>query len=182
MDEYFYCPLDDGDDFPGSTNCGGEDFGSRLALDVHFMQAHGGMEPPVRLALQGSAHPSHESDYASAMCALRPFVASENPDFHGAPVTPHTGGWGQLGAGAGIGQGLPQARYVIWSQGTPIAWYLNDRTDQGWVFPEGDYYKYDRITSRHQSKIGAALKMMQAEEIDTTWPAPWLAAYERIWS
>jgi hypothetical protein len=47
---------------------------------------------------------------------------------------------------------------VVWSQGTPIAWYLNDRTDEG--FPVGDYYKYDRVTSRHQNKIGAALAIV----------------------
>lgn len=158
--DYFYCPLDDGEDFPGSANCGGADFGSRLALDIHYSEAHLNAGAPVRLALAGTKHPSHPADYAEALRALRPFVASENPDFHGAPVVPGSGGWGMLGVGAGIGQGLPQARYVVWSQGTPIAWYLNDSTDEGWVFPEGDYYRYDRITSRHQNKIGAALKLV----------------------
>ena len=166
--EYFYCPLDDGDDFPGSTNCGGDDFGSRLALDVHYMTAHLGLPAPTRLPLVITAPPSKlpaaraaaAAEYAAVLRELRPFVASERPDFHGAPPIPGSHGWGMLGAAAGIGQGLPQARYVIWSQGTPIAWFLDDWTDKGWVFPEGDYYKYDRITSRHQNIIGAALRLV----------------------
>lgn len=158
--EYFWCPLDDDDDLPDSTNCGG-DFGSRLALDMHYERAHGGGAEPVRLGVSTGRRPSLPADYAEALRALRPFVGSTDPDFHGATVIPGSGGWGLLGAAAGIGQGLPQARYVVWSQGTPIAWYLNDWTDEGWVFPEGDYYKYDRITSRHQNITGAALRLLQ---------------------
>lgn len=158
--ESFWCPLDDGADFPGSTNCGGKDFGSRLAVDMHFAQVHYRTPAPVRLAIAGTSHPSSPAAYADALRALAPFIASEQPDFHGAPPVPNSHGWGMLGAAAGIGQGLPQAVYVVWSQGTPIAWYLNDRTDEGWVFPEGDYYKYDRTTSRHQGKIREALKIV----------------------
>jgi len=173
--EQFFCPLDDGEDFPGSTNCGGEDFGSRLAVDVHYMTAHLGMPAPVRLPpMPVTAHPRNlraervalAVEYSIVLRDLRPFVASERPDFHGAPPIPGSYGWGMLGAAAGVGQGLPQARYVIWSQGTPIAWYLNDSTDEGWVFPEGDYYVYDRITSRHQGLIGPALALLAAGEGD----------------
>ena len=102
------------------------------------------------------------AEYAAVLRGLRPFVASERPDFHGAPPIPGSHGWGMLGAAAGLGQGLPQARYVVWSQGTPIAWYLDDSSDEGWVFPEGDYYVYDRITSRHQGLIAAALRLLAA--------------------
>lgn len=167
-DEYFYCPLDDGDDFPGSTNCGGQDFGSRLALDVHYATAHLGSEAPLLLGVAGQKRPSSPNAYAVALDRKSLFVASRDPDFHGAPVVPYSHGWGMLGVAAGLGQGLPQARYVVWSQGTPIAWYLDDRTDKGWVFPEGDYYRYDRVTSRHQGKIRAALKLV--DSTGERWP------------
>ena len=170
--EYFYCPLDDGEDFPGSTNCGGKDFGSRLALDMHYLHAHHDAAEPALLAVTVTAHPRKAAaaratlagEYANVLRDLHPFIASEKPDFHGAPPIPGSHGWGMLGAAAGIGQGLPQARYVVWSQGTPIAWYLNDRSDEGWVFPEGDYYVYDRVTSSHQARIGAALRVLAAEK------------------
>lgn len=183
--QYFNCPLDDGEDFPGSTNCGGEDFGSRLALDIHFAETHFRTGPAARLAatiptttprLRVQRRRESDAEFAEVVRVLRPFVASENPDFHGAPPTPHSHGWGMLGAAAGIGQGLPQARYVIWSQGTPVAWYLNDRTDEGWVFPEGDYYRYDRITSQHQKKIGAVLELVgEHPKVSVTLANPWEA-------
>jgi len=157
--ETFWCPVDDGDDFPGSTNCGG-DFGSRLAVDIHFAQAHYRTPPPARLMVGGSSGAASPQAYADALRALRPFIGSQRPDFHGSPPVPRSHGWGMLGAAAGVGQGLPQAKYVVWSQGTPIAWYLNDHTDEGWVCPDGDYYRYDRITSRHQNKIREALAIV----------------------
>lgn len=163
--EYFYCPVDDGEDFPGSTNCGGADFGSRLALDLHWAAAH--------LALD-VARPASVTETAAAVRELAPFVAGDEPrQFHGAPVIPHTGGWGLLDAGAGIGQGLPQALYAIWSEGTPIAWYLNDSTDEGWVHPQGDYYDYGPVTAIHQHLVGRILRL--AGEHPRVTP-PWLAA------
>lgn len=172
--EDFCCPLDDAADFPGSTNCGGRDFGSRLALDIHFAEQHFRTGPPVRLALAGRKYPSTDAAYAEALCTLHPNIASEDPDFPGAPAVAYSSGWGMLGTAAGLGQGLPQSRYVIWSQGTPIAWYLNDWTDEGWVFPRGDYYTYDRITSRHQNKIGAALKLVgEHPKVNITLADPW---------
>lgn len=169
MSEYFYCPLDDGEDFPGSTNCGGQDFGSRLTLDCHYSEKHLHLGRPLYLSVSGRyGLPSSPEDYARVLKDLRPFVASERPDFHGAPVIPNSSGWGLLGVAAGVGQGLPQARYVVWSQGTPIAWYLDDSTDKGWVYPRGDYYVYDRVTSRHQNKIGAALALVPSD--GEKWP------------
>jgi hypothetical protein len=183
--EYFYCPLDDGEDFPGGTNCGGEDFGSRLKLDIHFCEAHFHTGPPARLAaayptttprLRAERHRELDAEFAEVLRALRPFIASEHPDFHGAPPTPHSCGWGMLGAAAGVGQGLPQARYAIWSQGTPIAWYLNDSTDEGWVFPEGEYYYYDRITAAHQKRVGAVLELVgEHPNVKVDYPDPWAA-------
>jgi hypothetical protein len=61
-----------------------------------------------------------------------------------------------LSTAAGIGQGLPQARYVIWSQGAPIAWYVNDSTSEGWVLPAGT----TTPMSEHQDKVGAALELV----------------------
>jgi hypothetical protein len=75
-----------------------------------------------------------------------------------------------LGAAAGVGLGLPQAIYVVWSQGTPIAWYLSDHTGEGWVDPEGDYFRYDRITSRHQSKISGAIGLLPDPDAGGTDP------------
>ena len=76
-----------------------------------------------------------------------------------------------------IGQGLPQARYVIWSQGTPIAWYLNDSTSEGWVVPRGDYYTYDPVTSQHQDKTGAALKLTgDHPNVTAAYAGPWEGA------
>src|SRR5690349_5651480 len=180
--EYFYCPLDDGEDFPGSTNCGGNDFGSRLALDIHYSTAHLGAGGPVWLGVAPGNRPSAPEDYAAALRELRPFVGSMDPDLHGAPVIPRSHGWGMLGAAAGIGQGLPQSQYVVWSQGTPIAWYLDDRTGTGWVAPEGDYYKYDRITSRHQGKIFAAVRLLTDTDPATHAAAErWAAKHRAAW-
>lgn len=169
MDQY-WCPLDDGDDFPGSTNCGGADFGTGLRRDLHYAQEHLKTGDPKWLCLT-----SGPAAYAAALCNLRPFVGSVDREFYGAPSVPGGSDWGMLGPAAGLGQGLPQALYVVWSQGTPIAWYLNDITDEGWVFPEGDYYKYDPITSRHQNIVGAALKL-----VDATNAAPLLGLIRKL--
>jgi hypothetical protein len=97
----FYCPLDDGDDFPGSTNCGGADFCTGLRRDLRYAQAHLGADSPMPLRL---------SDGPGAFAGvLRPFTCSAARGFYGAPSVPGGSDWELLGAAAGYGQGFLQA-------------------------------------------------------------------------
>ena len=62
-----------------------------------------------------------------------------------------------------------------------VKWYLNDRTDEGWVFPQGDYYYYDRLTSQHQKKIGTVLKLVgEHPNVKVAYPDPWAEVAAKV--
>lgn len=86
---------------------------------------------------------------------LSPYIRSrENFTTHGAL-------WGNEHVGAhqtlSIGQlkeehreSVEAAEYIVYSYGTPIAWYGRD----GWTMPD---QKYSATTSAHQSKVRTCL-------------------------
>lgn len=47
-------------------------------------------------------------------------------------------------------ESVNRASYIVWSYGTPIAWWVPGSVDHGWIMPD---VRYSTSTSAHQNKI-----------------------------